>query len=256
MAPADRELAIVAHVATEVGKLSVNDKPASINNPSKIADTYKNVAATTTDLQDLQPPTATPPNDGQGDTAAPNAATQQPAPTGSTNQATATTSSWKRLLRKEDNTKRLLTTQGCSLGAPRPRPGVKAEDQSLQPMTKKVLMQVPSLEDSLGKENLAKLRQEEVKGAQDNKDSKTHADGVVQGSQEGESLNIVTDNQIKKLTAGASMDEANLMVQLEQGEEVDENTVHIREKKKKSKETSLRSDGMKLGAMRSARRNK
>jgi hypothetical protein len=99
-------------------------------------------------------------------------------------------------------------------------------------MTKKVLMQVPSLEDSLGKENLAKLRQEEVKGAQDNKDSKTHADGVVQGSQEGESLNIVTDNQIKKLTAGASMDEANLMDQLEQGEEVDENTVHIREKKR------------------------
>jgi hypothetical protein len=92
MAPADRELAIVAHVATEVGKLSVNDKPASVNNPSKIADTYKNVAATATDLQDLQPPTATPTNDGQGDTAAPNAATQQPAPTGSTNQAPATTS--------------------------------------------------------------------------------------------------------------------------------------------------------------------
>jgi hypothetical protein len=136
---------------------------------------------------------------------------------------------------------------------PQPRPRVEAEDQSLQPMTKKVLMQVPSLEDSLGKENLAKLRQEEVKVAQDNKDSKTHADGVVQGSQEGESLNIVIDNQIKKLTAGARMDEANLMDQLEQGEEVDENTVHIREKKKKSKETSLRSYGMKLGAMRSAR---
>jgi hypothetical protein len=73
--------------------------------------------------------------------------------------------SWKRIQRNGPEhmggNPKPLTTQGCSPGAPWIRPDMEEEDQQLQPMAKKIVIQVPSLEICLGKDNLAKLREEE-----------------------------------------------------------------------------------------------
>jgi hypothetical protein len=68
---------------------------------------------------------------------------------------------WKRLNREEDGMNNMRTTQEGVLGAPRVRPNLDIEDAELQPAAKKVLIQVPSLEECLGKDVLDQLRKEE-----------------------------------------------------------------------------------------------
>jgi hypothetical protein len=185
-------------------------------------------------------------------------------PTDGTSASTTTNNlktgvSWKRMQclnsdNKADNNTP-LTTQGCSLGARRSRPEVEEDDQWLQLTPKKILMQVPTLEECLGKECLAKLRQEEEMVAQNYVKPKESAEGKTQDSQESESLDIIAGSQENQLfaSAGSGSQRTNLLAQLEQTEEVAENTL---QKKSKNKETSLRSDGMKLDAKKSIRRNK
>jgi hypothetical protein len=173
-----------------------------------------------------------------------------------------TGASWKRMQRlnsdnKADNNTP-LTTQGCSLGARRSRPEVEEDDQRLQPTPKKILMQIPTLEECLGKECLAKLRQEEEMVAQNSVKPKESVEGKTQDSQESESLDIIADSQDNQLvaSAGSGSQRTNLLAQLEQTEEVAENTLQKKGKKSKNKETGLRSEGMKLDAKKSVRRNK
>jgi hypothetical protein len=190
------------------------------------------------------------------------------APTPPTNETSAATitnnlksgASWKRRQRPDndnkDNDNTPLATQGCSLGAQRSRPEVEEDDQRLQPLPKKILMQVPTLEECLGKEYLAKLRHEEERVEQSYVKPKETVEEKEQGSQESESLDIIADSQDIQFVAGSGSQRTNLLGQLEQMEEVGENTLQNKGKKSNSKETGLRSEGMKLGAKKSARRNK
>jgi hypothetical protein len=186
-------------------------------------------------------------------------------PTNETPAATITNNlksgaSWKRRQRPDNDNKDSentpLATQGCSLGAQRSRPEVEEDDQWLQPLPKKILMQVPTLEECLGKEYLAKLRHEEERVEQSYVKPKETVEEKEQGSQESESLDIIADSQDIQFVAGLGSQRTNLLGQLEQMEEVGENTLQNKGKKSNSKETGLRSEGMKLGAKKSARRNK
>jgi hypothetical protein len=183
-----RQLAIVARVTDEVGKLSVKDQPTPevalsmiatdtqgcTNIPAAPTDTIAQVCTNTPPAPD----TLTPRRDQVGSNMAPahpeaqrsgpvlSAAEDRAATATHTQKSCAT---WKRVQRNESlamtSNIKSLTTQGWSLGAPRERPEVDEDDIPKEPMTKRILMQVPSLETCLGKENLAKLRQDEDKDA-------------------------------------------------------------------------------------------
>ncbi|KAM0839243.1 hypothetical protein ACQ4PT_060444 [Festuca glaucescens] len=152
--------AIVAHVANEVGKLSVNDKPAA-DNTDKNSDKKASKNANKVDINN---------NATEDLTKKPEApTTTSPTPpallAAEASDINKHKPGWKRIPRcshehKNGNTTS-LTTQGGALGAQRIRPDMEEEDQNLQPMVKKILMHVPSLELCLGKENLAELRREE-----------------------------------------------------------------------------------------------
>ncbi|XP_051199006.1 uncharacterized protein [Lolium perenne] len=168
--------AIVAHVANEVGKLSVDDQPTSNAAPPKTADnTDDNTNLLPAPHHDLQPVSAQACitiSPAPAETLQLVAATTEgaaveasPSPKGKNKSA----ASWKRIQRKGGDVKdpKTLTTQGCSLGAPRVRPEEEGEDHPRQPSAKRILMSVPSLELCLGKENLAKLRDGEDMDAPD-----------------------------------------------------------------------------------------
>ncbi|KAK1630226.1 hypothetical protein QYE76_004541 [Lolium multiflorum] len=183
-----RQLAIVARVTDDVGKLSVKYQPTPEVAPSMIAtDTQgcTNFPAAPIDIiaqvctnKSPAPDTLTPRRDQVCSNMAParpeaqrsgpvlTAAEDLAATAAHTQKSCAT---WKRLQRNESlamtSNIKSLTTQGWSLGAPRERPEVDDDDIPKEPMPKRILMQVPSLETFLGKENLAKLRQDEDKDA-------------------------------------------------------------------------------------------
>jgi hypothetical protein len=113
-------------------------------------------------------------------------------------------SRWKRAPRggpKESNKqKNALTTQGGALGAPRTRPDVEDEDLLMQPMKKKAMVPVPTLEQCLGVENLQELREEEEMRLQQSKPHDDNQAHSVQGenTHEGEAEQEATS----PLTAG------------------------------------------------------
>jgi hypothetical protein len=77
---------------------------------------------------------------------------------------------------KEDHIKhdKAQTTQGLILGAARERSPMEDKDCHLMPKSKKISYQVPSPEECPGKENLKKLREEELgifKVGKNNEDS-------------------------------------------------------------------------------------
>jgi hypothetical protein len=124
---------------------------------------------------------------------------------GSVNRLAKKEARWKRIQKgtgSDSPTRKLaLTTQVGDLGAPRIRPRLEEEDADLQPALKrKIILPVPSLEESLGKENLRKMREEEkmylsqnVRNSQGKVDMNSAA---TEGSDE--SLDILVDNNSKE----------------------------------------------------------
>jgi hypothetical protein len=91
---------------------------------------------------------------------------------------------WKRTIKvavQDNNTKSTaLTTQGGALGAPRTRPEIEEGDAQLQPRNKRIVLQVPNMEQCLGVEGLKKLLEEEMGTRQP--EIKQHSGGAETGS--------------------------------------------------------------------------
>jgi hypothetical protein len=162
-------------VAKEVGKLSVNDKPASNNNdisldkiiigsrtnfdssPTPSAEADKSLTAGDAGGKDLQ--------------TSPTSSSTEPVPPAicrGVGEESATTNkdmrpksiegpTWKRRTRETTNETR--TTQGLYLGATRAREEEEDYSEIIPDLKKKVVMMVPSLQECLGEEGLSnKLR--------------------------------------------------------------------------------------------------
>lgn len=169
--------AIVAHVASEVGKLTMQKQQAATNMANK---NFNDI--------DTQQESSPPPKISNMLQIIVSNVTNRDIVAKS---AKKNNSAWRRIPReeKEDHTKKdkALTTQGCSLGAPREIPSIEDEDDDLMPKTKKINYQVPSLEVCLGKENLDMLREEELriikanKDAEDTRDADNSSTAAIQG---------------------------------------------------------------------------
>jgi hypothetical protein len=164
----------VAHVAKEVSKLSVKDPCPNKEAPEE--DTGSPMVS----VVSAQPPM-------------PNVAVEEEKIT-ATNNAPAKT--WKRMARNNNNkdlNKDTLTTQHMLLGAPRDRQ--EENDATVLPSAKRIIMLIPSLEESLGKEVLKQLRNEDdavtLTGAKDAENAATDAN-LGNGS---ESLDILVESK-------------------------------------------------------------
>jgi hypothetical protein len=164
----------VAHVAKEVSKLSVKDPCPNKEAPEE--DTGSPMVS----VASAQPPM-------------PNVAAEEEEIT-ATNNAPAKT--WKRMARNNNNkdlNKDTLTTQHMLLGAPRDRQ--EENDATVLPPAKRIIMLIPSLEESLGKEVLKQLRNEDdavtLTGAKDAENAATDAN-LGNGS---ESLDILVESK-------------------------------------------------------------
>jgi hypothetical protein len=170
-----RELAIIAHVAKEVGKLSVNDKPASNNNDLSlgkiIIGSRTNSDSSPTPSAEADKPLAAGDAGGKDLQTSPTSSSTEPVPPAigrGVGEESATTykdprpksiegPTWKRRTRETTNETR--TTQGLYLGATRAREEEEDYSEIMPDLKKKVVMMVPSLQECLGEEGLSnKLR--------------------------------------------------------------------------------------------------
>jgi hypothetical protein len=280
----ERGTTTIARIATAVGKLSVNDnliidfpstkntidstKATSPSSTPPAASGAKQGTTSATPPEGLQQVPATqavvtagahappPPAAKQGSTSTMPTAGSEGGGTGSQKGG----ATWIRYHRRKENAKIVdnttRTTQGFPLGASRPRANDEEEDQVQQPLAKRIIMQVPPLEHCLGKEGLEKIRQEEhgltQLGGQEEEVENQKAKGTKEKSYQDTAANSNGLNALAEPEGG----EANLAVQLNQQEEVADNTDQIKEKKKKMTETSRRSEGRKPGAKECARQIK
>lgn len=137
-----QQLAIVAHVAEEVNKLSVQDPP-----PGERHGVVQQAASPRASVASKQLDTDTP-------AAADGYTVPSAAP------HTGKGPSWKRRANKEnkaDSKEEVRTTQGFTLGAPRRRS--EEADAEDQPAAKRTVLQVTSLKECLGEENLRMLKE-------------------------------------------------------------------------------------------------
>ncbi|KAM0875372.1 hypothetical protein ACQ4PT_036838 [Festuca glaucescens] len=177
-----RQLAIIAHVAEKVGKLTMNEQPTINHTKEKAEDAgaaSTPASPTTAESGHLQqentdidilikgkggPTSTTPPAEGT-------MARAEPEGKAKASEEAIDTNPKKKPLKWKRQTKGgggsvagnmiALTTQGGALGAPRPRNDHDDEDLGMRPGKKKYIFPVPSLEDCLGAENLRKLIAEE-----------------------------------------------------------------------------------------------
>uniref|UniRef100_A0ACD5TWG8 Uncharacterized protein n=1 Tax=Avena sativa TaxID=4498 RepID=A0ACD5TWG8_AVESA len=161
--PKQPQLAIVAHVAKEVAKLSVQDKDKedNVNTNTEAPPTSLPDASNSTSLLDKDQKKASTDNTITHDA-------NDKMPEKSTDALPLKKSSWKRVPRGGDEGNIIqydtLTTREVFLRDPRDRPMLEEEDELLQPSAKKHF-QVPSLEVCLGKENFKVLLEEEAHAA-------------------------------------------------------------------------------------------
>ncbi|KAM0829808.1 hypothetical protein ACQ4PT_066652 [Festuca glaucescens] len=178
-----RQLAIVAHDASGVEKLSVQDLP-----PTGNQETNVKAPSTTTSTTPKQP----------------SKQALDQAGTVVTVTTTLPQKTWKRIPRKEGDAGNLmpaLTTQGGALGAPRTRPSLEEEDMALLPRAKKGSFPVPLLEQCLGAENLRNLREEEARQVAGRLPQCWEAEKDDPADEGSESLAQITDDKGKKKQA-------------------------------------------------------
>jgi hypothetical protein len=195
-----RQQAIIAYVAREVGKLSVEDPLTKGDNDSPKEGSSSSLPAL---AASTHPPETVVEASGEEnlDTSTP------PAKKGT----------WKRQVRGKDEEQsepeNTLTTQAIVLGAPRKRH--ENDDLTLHPQAKRVVMQVPSLEVCLGKEALQQLRNEE--GTDRIGSRNVHCRGafaMVESEQiESDSLEIVAESKNENNVIGREGAERLLLIE-------------------------------------------
>ncbi|KAK1646918.1 hypothetical protein QYE76_064723 [Lolium multiflorum] len=270
-----RHLAIVSHVAKEVGKLTVNE-PATVTKAreEQAAASSPTVSVASKQLcyevQTKAPDDTNTvvPHEAHGEAAIDN---QAEAPLHNEVQAKATGDTysegpheeqgeaisdnnaeipplrknalWKRMAReknKAESKKEACTTQGAILGATRQRAEEEDEDRELH-QAKKILIPVPSLAECLGEENLRKLREQE----------ESDSNGVynLYGRRSEKSVDQEKSVSLEIVVNEGDEDElGDRDVKVKQGQDEAETEADI--------DTSQRLDGMKLGAKASARQKK
>jgi hypothetical protein len=169
--------AIVAHVTNEVGKLTVqenkrNDKGEKVVSPSASVGSKQVLDGETEGGIAVNNNNTLPPKKAEG--------------------------SWKRKPRCEEEVqskkKETLTTQALILVAPRAREE-EMDDQNMFPAAKKHMMQVPSLVDCLGEENLRRLRELENEGSIDRIPVAGKGSTLVSDQLSNESIDIIADTK-------------------------------------------------------------
>jgi hypothetical protein len=255
-----RDLAIVAHVTQEVDRLTVNDKPRSFNDDSLaniVIDPRASTDSSPTPSADHCPPPAPQAKDkvvpptaaGPNNTTSPTSSTTKTATgiiSGSNNAAT-----WKRQPREEltkPHSKDMRTTQVLTSGATRQREDEDSPELKRDPK-RKILMLVPSLEESLGIEGLCNLRKLERKSVSDLvigvvSDSLTAAEIVT-----GEPLVDNRGAQVTIESAQASgTDESAPASEAQTGVSKDKRKQELEEGKKTEPDTDGTDPGTKEGA--------